>query len=872
MSKNLTRKGLALGAVVALGSSLFAGTPATAAPSALFLESAFGTSLEGVLGQNFVLSSTAAGAADGDDVSYYIEGVTAANLTVVGRYTTALSTTTTGNVYSSAADANGEAIKLVTTDKGLISLADTDAAAKVATVKVDTWQSGAALQFALKVNATNVTATTAVKVTPFLDNVLADGIPGANELKGTAVTVNFNKASELTATPTLQAIALGSNVKANVAVTKVNLEQFRAATEGAPAAQDFVNVDFTSNGSAFQSDKAPVWNTTDKLFVVDSTGTPTAGNVYGATAQFGSTDSASAALVTATAGEVSALGAFAVTKGTSYRASVTSSDHVVRAGSGAVSIATTATVVTGKAKAGQKVTFKIAESGNSTLDAAATVTAGGKTLANAKSGTTEDVSVEVATDADGKATLAIAYAGIKDGNQFVVSATAAGASGSVAVSTNRTFTGKDSVATAIIDNSAAISGGTSVRQVAKGSALSIDYTLVDQFGQAPSGDFQLVISENSSSANFTANVPVSAGKATFSGSDNSTADNDYTVTATVQKKNATSGNWEAIGSGLSRTAAIQIAAVGTPSSITVTAGATTGVTRDAVTYVAGNTDLEQDTVTRTAPSNGTTLTGTVVGASGAVVDGATVTFTGANLLFKAGNVYGVGSITVRTDASGAYDTINVYSNKAGKQTVTITSGGATKTVDITFAAVTTGGKTWTSNAPVRVLPGTTLKVTGTLTDTYGNAVDVASGITVAYTGPGFLTATPATQTDENGAVSATVLLGAADAGTASFKFTYDNGTSSDDTDDVVFTSSVAIGAAPATAATAAVSGSKGKFFVSATNAAAKKVVVKVAGKFFGSFTGTAAKKSVALKAPKGSHKVTVFVGGKLVATKTITVK
>jgi hypothetical protein len=48
--------------------------------------------------------------------------------------------------------------------------------------------------------------------------------------------------------------------------------------------------------------------------------------------------------------------------------------------------------------------------------------------------------------------------------------------------------------------------------------------------------------------------------------------------------------------------------------------------------------------------------------------------------------------------------------------------------------------------------------------------------------------------------------------------------------------------------------------------------VKVAGKFFGSFTGTAAKKSVAFKAPKGSHKVTVFVGGKLVATKTISVK
>jgi hypothetical protein len=867
MSKNLTRKGLALGAVVALGSSLFAGTPATAAPTALYLESAFGTSFEGVLGQNFVLSGTAAGAANNDDVSYYIEGVTAANLSVVGRYTTDLSAGT-GTAYSSVADADGESIS----SSGLILEQDTDAAAKTATIKVDTWKAGSALQFALKVNATNVTATTAVKVTPFLDDVLADGKPGANELKGTAVTINFNKASELTATPTINAIALGSNVKANVAVTKVNLEQFRATSEGAPAAQDFVNVDFTSNGSAFQSDKAPLWNTTDKVFVVDSTGTPTAGNVYGATAQFGTTDSASAALVTAKAGEVSALGAFAITKGTSYRASANSSSDVVRSGSGSVSISTTATVVTDAKKAGQIVTFKIAESGNSTLDAAATVTAGGKTLANAKTGTTEDVSVEVATDADGKATLAIAYAGIKDGNQFVVSATAAGASGSVSVSSNKTFTGQDSKAAAIVDLSGAIHSGTSVRQVAKGSALSIEYVLVDQFGQAPSGDFQIVVTENSSNANFTANVPVSAGKVTFNGTDNSTADNDYTVTATVQKKNATSGNWEAIGSGLSTTSAIQIAAVGTPSSITVTAGATTGVTRDAVSYVAGNTDVEQDTVTRTAPSNGTTLTGTVVGASGAVVDGATVTFTGANVLFKAGNVYGVGSLTVRTNASGSYGTVNVYSNKAGKQTITITSGGASKTQDITFAAVTTGGTTWTSNAPARVLPGTTVKVTGTLTDKYGNAVDVASGIKVTYTGPGFLTATPATETDADGAVSATVLLGASDTGTAAFKFTYDNGTSSDDTDDVVLTSSVAIGAAPVAAVVAGVSGGTGKFNVAVTNAAGKQVVVKVAGKFFRSFSGTAAKRTVALKAPKGKHKVTVFVGGKLVATKTITVK
>jgi hypothetical protein len=858
MSKNLTRKGLALGALVALGSSLIAGAPASAAPTALYLESAFGTNLNGVLGQNFVLSSTVAGGANSDVVKYYVEGVTAANLTVKDRFVTDLSVSTGTTAYSSNTPAN------------------TDAAAKIATITSPSWVAGNAYEFALKVDATNVTATTSVKVTPFLDSVLADGKPGANELTGTPVTIVFNKASELTATPTLTTVKLGSAVKATVAVSTVNLEQFRATTKGAPAAQDFVNVDFSENGSAFGTQSvAPLYDTTDKIFTASSSSSSlTAGRVYGATAQFGTTDSASAALVTAAAGEVASLGAFAVTKGTSYRATSGSSSDVVRSGAGSVSISTTVTAETGKSKVGQKVTFKIAESGNSTLSTGASVTAGGVTLTNADSGTTEDKSVDVVTDADGKATLAISYTGIKEGNQFVVSATANGASGSVAVGTNKTFTGQDSKATAVVDASGAIHSGTSVRQVAKGSALSIEYTLVDQFGQTPSGDFQAVITENSSNANFTANVLFSSGKATFSGSDNSTENNDYTVTATVQKKNADSGNWEAIGSGLSTTSAIQIAAPGTPASITATAAATTGVTRDNVSYVSGNLDIEQDSVTRTAPSNGTTLTGTVVGANGAVVDGATVVVTSANLLFKAGNVYGAGSITLRTNASGSYGTIYVYSNKAGTQTVTITSGGASKTVDIKFAAVTDGGTTWKTDAPATILPGKTLKVTATLTDKYGNAVDTSGSLVkVSYTGPGFVTTTTATDTDANGQISITILLGASDAGPAAIKFIYAgvNGTLEETTsnDDVVLTSTVAVGAP---AVSAAANGSTKKFYVSVANAKGDKVVIKVAGKTVKSLTAFSNAQTIVVASAKGKKAVKVYVAGDLVLAKTLTVK
>jgi hypothetical protein len=139
-----------------------------------------------------------------------------------------------------------------------------------------------------------------------------------------------------------------------------------------------------------------------------------------------------------------------------------------------------------------------------------------------------------------------------------------------------------------------------------------------------------------------------------------------------------------------------------------------------------------------------------------------------------------------------------------------------------------------------------------------------------------LTATPATETDADGAVSFSVLLGSADTGSATIKFTYggaDTITADTSADDVVATATVALGTAPAAAASAAIAGSTKRFIVSVSgNTGAKNVVVKVAGKTFRTLKGATAKKSYVVAAPKGSHKVTVFVGGKLIATKTISVK
>ena len=855
MSKNLTRKGLALGALVALGASVIAGTPATAAPTALYVESAFGTSYTGVLGQYFVLAGSAAGATNNDVVKYYVEGVAAANVSAVGR----VAATKTADATSGYG--------------ATVTETDVDSVAKQTTYAT-TITAGSYYELAIKINSTNVTSTTSIKVTPFLDSVVADGKPGTGELAGTPVTINFVKGSELTATPTITGTTFGSKATASVAVSGgVNLEQFRAAADGGLAETPFT-VLYSIDGTDESSAQNALWDTTDKVLKASSSANAAAGKVYGATAKINGTSSASATAVTATAGEVASLGAITAAKGAFYAASANSSSDVLRAGAGSFKVTSAVTAVSGKTAAGQKVTFTVSEQGISTLAAGASVTAGGKSLANADTATKESFSVDVIADADGNANLEIAYTGLENGNKIDVSAKANGAT-AVQTASAVTYTGQDSVAKSLVDAQKSANAST-VRRIAKGSAFSIAYQVVDQFGQVPSGTFRVTVSNNGG-ASITSPVAVSNGTVTVSGTDNSTADGTVTVTTTLQKLGSDGTTYAGLTSAISNTADLSVGTVGSATTVTLTAGTTTSVGRNGAALVAGNADAQQSSVDRTV-ANGSTISAVAKNASNVTVAGATVTFTAPGVLFKAGNVYGLGSITVVTDGSGATGTVNVYSNAVGKVTITAVSGSGSATQDYTFATPTTGGSAWNVTAPASVLPGTTLKVSAILVDKFGGVVNTdASKIKVVYTGPGYVTSTIANETDADGAVSFSVLLGAADTGSATVKFIYagTNGNLEETTsnDDVVKTATIVIGAAaPAAATSANASASKGKINVAVTAAAGKTVVVKVGGKFATSFSATGSKKSVAVKAAKGAKTVTIYVGGKLVKTVKVTVK
>ena len=93
MSKNLTRKGLAFGAIVALGSSLIAGTPANAVgldTGAVSLAPSTGTEYSVLLGQSFSLKSNSASSVTGTgkNLKFYVaDSASAASVTAASSNT-----------------------------------------------------------------------------------------------------------------------------------------------------------------------------------------------------------------------------------------------------------------------------------------------------------------------------------------------------------------------------------------------------------------------------------------------------------------------------------------------------------------------------------------------------------------------------------------------------------------------------------------------------------------------------------------------------------------------------------------------------------------------------------------------------------------
>ena len=781
MSKNLTRKGLALGAIVALGTSLFAGAPAFAGveSSGVTLAPSAGTTYNSIKGAAFDLSTVVNSNIETSTVtaaklSYLITNAGAAPVKVA--FTSGLSTDVRDSIRTGdAADSVGSAVTVATpasasalTAKSIVVKGYGDNLGKNSS-----YTGSNKLTLTSSTDGTdNVTFT----VQAFIDEN-GNGQIDSFDLTSPARTVTFIPAANVTATTTITSSTIGTTkLQASVALgNDINQASLAAGVVFVQFKKDGTAVAFSD--STVSSDAT--YDSTDAVLKTNKTTTGSAitANTYIAQAYFGADlatklGSASNASVPAN-GTLSAdstdfvdVAASAnVKKGTTGNASNTAT---IRSGyTGNVTFSskvtwhsTDGTEVAAPAGVTVRVTLtKVA------LATASTFTAGGKTL----TATSGAQTFTVLTDADGAISFTGAGTGAKDDSVAVTIDVLKKTGGYTAIGRGITVTYADAVATSFVQTD--LKGASAVQKITKGASFSANYTLADQFGQAlTSGTYRATITAGSgTNAAYTYYATGVAGKFSQAIVDNSTTTGSYTLTATLYKYNTTTLAWDVVNSPAAATATVVVNDV-VAAAVSGTASSSAAVATITKTLVNADLRVDANSQTQTTIGYGAsatqTISGTVTDATGAAVSGATVTVTGAGLGFVVnGNVYSVGSATINTGTNGQYS-VDVYSNVAGKTSVAVASGSATKSVAIEFSGITALAETNVVSIDVASLSQVGRSVTATVkvVDKFANPV---SGVAVAVsvTGVGSLSAATVT-TDSTGKATVQFVAGANDFGDA----------------------------------------------------------------------------------------------------------
>lgn len=242
MSKNLTRKGLALGALVALASTAIAGTPASAAGE-LTIAPSKGTSLNTFVTETFELQTS------------FASGIIPAAWTQL-RYQ--ITTDGVATILATASAATGTAAA------GSLTLTN-----NVADIPSVNPTSTSTNMLALKVSsATATTASTAVTVRAYVDANNNGSFDSGTDTWNTSTTVNFKKYSEVTATTAITAPLEGdSTVTASVSYDAINNEQLAASK----AAATFTKGDDTALTAADASITASAQSSTTATYTAANT-------------------------------------------------------------------------------------------------------------------------------------------------------------------------------------------------------------------------------------------------------------------------------------------------------------------------------------------------------------------------------------------------------------------------------------------------------------------------------------------------------------------------------------------------------------------------------------------------------------------------
>ncbi len=851
MSKNLTRKGLAFGASVALGTTLFAGAPAFAAGE-VALEVSAGTGNATIVGETFTVKANLGSQIPDSNAGQLKFAIT--------------NSAATGLTYEADGDAVTASVQGTTNVDGAAGTTSSGTADVVAaTTSVTRIQS-----LGIKTTSASAAATT-VTVVAFLD---ADGGNDldSGEFQTAPYTINFVKVADAGISIAQTVPQVGdTTLKAKITSSAINLAQVAAGNFKVQFGKYVSGTKTTQTATGYTYAASPI----------------TGGDTVSLNSTTKASLDASVAVASGndvTAGTYVARAIYSPDAGTTAWAAVGSE---VETAVGAVSV--NGTQSSYKIVAGENVTTLGVVRKGYTSDVVYEVTvkdADKKLLAGKTVRLTVTAESSVGTiKINGVSASATDFDAVSDANgvaKFVVTNDTADASDSLTISTIKSegVTISSSVADldwadasyTVVEKSTYTAGSSYVSVDAAGTSASMTFVLVDQWKKPlSSASYRLQATVTGRSV-ATVRDDFADGSATFTVTDGKLTTDAFTSVA-FDLQSGTNFATTTPQTG----ARIYWYNQADKVDITETS---VSATRAVKRLVAVDTRLSNDpaaATTSSAPDEVATINGTVAHATSALAKaGAKITVSGdASILFEVGGVYAFGSLTF-WDNDGSY-AINAYSNKVQTDSVvTVTSNGASDTVKVSFNASTVAAEVksvTTVAAAASIVPGRTVLVTVSALDEFGNVVELTStnsedALAVTYTGPGYLTSSPTTLT--KGKATFTVVTGPADAGTVAITAEATLGAS----DSLKGSASITVAAAPVVVpeVKTTIVGVTKAVRIRVENAKGEEVEVKFGSKTVAvAIAGTNSKLWV-LKTTKGKKSVKVYVDGDLVAVKTVTVK
>ena len=538
MSKNLTRKGLAFAALVALGATVFAGAPAQADPTStakIATSANVGTALNTLQGASFTLKTNldpTLVAVDGKDLQKLTYLVTNTSGAALNFSTDGANASSNGRFHlisaDTAADLSNDAPFDRQTASTVSSLASYTAkkAISISHGSQDTVDSSDVGSNKLTiVSSTDVKDAYAVTVQAFIDGN-RDGKISDFEYAGAPVTINFLPVATATVTTTLESAVLGATTILGKVVLGggINNESLAGQVQlgftknGSTAYLNSSNTTVDTSDVAYDTGKAGLVNSVTKLASTDANSeTIKSAATYSAQAFFKAGKLGTASSVASTTA-----GTEASVDGTDILVATSSANVIAGTTAASNSAATTnnTTVRTGYtgdiefssvltsndasevALAGQTVRVTLTKG---TLPTGSSFTAGGVTVTS----TSGPVEFVTKTDADGAIAFTGKGTGVK-GDSVTVSIQVLGTTGYKFADATVVTWSDATIATPVLTGLVRGNSSTdNLLKIAKGGSYTLNISASDNFGQpwSAAGTYQYAITATTSTgASFVVNA------------------------------------------------------------------------------------------------------------------------------------------------------------------------------------------------------------------------------------------------------------------------------------------------------------------------------------------------------------------------------